>query len=422
MQSLLAELRRAVAAVWARVLALLQSLFGVASGGGGGASGAGGTGGASWTTGVLGLAALLVVIYHFTARWTPPTNDECLYPYGGRLPELMPFLKFLGVYGVNLFFLISGFVMIMTLERCGGLVDFIVRRASRLWPTMLVCATLTTLIMNGSRIFQRFESIRGWEVRPLEYLASIFFVDPNLIGRLLRIEGLQWVDGVYWTLWVEVRFYALVAVVFWLCGSTRRFAWGWLAVEATSLLAIILEAVQSPWTHWTLKLILQPDYLSWFTIGIAAYFYWHGKVTLPVALMALISLLGLIALGVTQHTGNLARVLILDAAILATFAVVIFRTPLANVFRMRWAVILGLASYPLYMFHEQAGVTLMNALTDWHVPLLLIPFAVVAGLVGVAIAMHHLVELPAKAILLAIGIPLAKKAEARLPWLRFRRA
>jgi hypothetical protein len=62
MQSLLVELRRAVAAVWARVLALLQSLFGVASGGGGG--GAGTSGGASWTTGVLGLAALLVAVHH----------------------------------------------------------------------------------------------------------------------------------------------------------------------------------------------------------------------------------------------------------------------------------------------------------------------------------------------------------------------
>ena len=62
MQSLLAELRRALAAVWHRVLELLQSLFGVASGRGGAGPSAGG--GASWTTGVQGLAALLVAVHH----------------------------------------------------------------------------------------------------------------------------------------------------------------------------------------------------------------------------------------------------------------------------------------------------------------------------------------------------------------------
>jgi len=372
--------------------------------------------------GMRGLAALLVVIYHFTARWTPPTNDECLYPYGSGLHDQWPGLKMLSPFGVNLFFLISGFVMIMTLERCKGLVDFVVRRASRLWPTMLLCCTLTTLLVNGSGIFRRFETIRGWEVTPLEYVCSILFVEPNFIGRLVRIEGLQWVDGVYWTLWVEVRFYALVAVVFWLCGSTRRFAWGWLVIEALSLLVLILGAIESPGAHWTLKLMLQPDYLSWFTLGIAAFYYWHAKVSLPVVLMVVLATIGLLVLAVTRSGQELGRVLALDVAILATFATVILRTRLANVFRMRWAVILGLASYPLYMFHEQSGIVIMNALADRHVPVLVIPFLVVAGLIGVAIAIHHLVELPAKTILLGIGIPLANKVESRLPGLRFRRA
>lgn len=372
--------------------------------------------------GMRGLAALLVVVYHFTARWTPPTNAECLYPYGAGLYEQLPWLRFLGAYGVNLFFLISGFVMVMTLERSSGLPDFIVRRASRLWPTMLVCATLTTLFVNGSGITHRFATTAGWTVKPADYLLSVCFIDPAFIGRILRIDGLTWVDGVYWTLWIEVRFYALVAVVFWLAGSARRFAWGWLAVEALSLLVLVLSARESPWAHWTAKLILQPDYLSWFTIGIAAFFYWHGRVTLPVILMAILALIGLVVLATTHLLGTTAESLALEVAVLSTFALIILRTPLAELFRMRWAVVLGMASYPLYMFHEKVGIVFMNALADARMPVAVIPVVVVGGLIAVALTIHRYVELPAKSALLRSWLPLAERIEARLPGLAFARA
>ncbi|MDP3459295.1 MAG: acyltransferase family protein, partial [Hyphomonas sp.] len=125
--------------------------------------------------GLRGIAAVLVVIYHFTARWTERENGESLYPHGDGLLEALPFVNLLGLYGVSLFFLISGFVIIMTLERSTGIADFAVRRASRLWPTMIVCATLTTLLISLSGIHLRFESIAEWEIQPIEYLSSIVF-------------------------------------------------------------------------------------------------------------------------------------------------------------------------------------------------------------------------------------------------------
>jgi len=72
-----------------------------------------------------GIAAVAVVLYHFTYRF-------------GELYEFQtppPFQVTLGQYGVQLFFIISGFVIFMTLNRTRRPLDFVVSRFSRLHPT-----------------------------------------------------------------------------------------------------------------------------------------------------------------------------------------------------------------------------------------------------------------------------------------------
>ena len=98
--------------------------------------------------GLRALAILAVMAFHYTMRWTPPQAREDLYPYHGafnHLPILGPMLDY-GWAGVELFFVVSGFVICMTLERSSGLWDFFRRRLARLWPAMLVCASITMLV------------------------------------------------------------------------------------------------------------------------------------------------------------------------------------------------------------------------------------------------------------------------------------
>lgn len=45
--------------------------------------------------GLRGIAAVLVVVYHFTARWTERENGESLYPYGDGLLEALPLINLL---------------------------------------------------------------------------------------------------------------------------------------------------------------------------------------------------------------------------------------------------------------------------------------------------------------------------------------
>ena len=84
-----------------------------------------------------GIAAVAVLGYHFTTRY-----QEQIGHVGGMPADLS-----VGRYGVHLFFLISGFVIFMTLERTRTVADFAVSRFSRLFPGYWAALSLTSLVV-----------------------------------------------------------------------------------------------------------------------------------------------------------------------------------------------------------------------------------------------------------------------------------
>ena len=80
-----------------------------------------------------GFAAACVVIYHFTHRY----ND--MFQHSFHVPHWLHY----GNLGVQLFFIISGFVIFLTLNRTQKATDFIVSRLSRLYPAYWVAIALT---------------------------------------------------------------------------------------------------------------------------------------------------------------------------------------------------------------------------------------------------------------------------------------
>src|SRR5215469_13528545 len=100
-----------------------------------------GSGRIAYVDGLRCAAILLVLLYHYFARWTYPLSGDSLYPYGGYFAGW--WIAKYGYYGVELFFAISGFVITLTLERCSSFYEFAVRRFARLWPAMPICSVLT---------------------------------------------------------------------------------------------------------------------------------------------------------------------------------------------------------------------------------------------------------------------------------------
>ena len=376
--------------------------------------------------GMRGAAALAVVVYHFFARWAEPLNEVTLYPHGNILFYL-PGLAYLADFGILLFFIISGFVIMMTLEHSSGFPDFVGRRVARLWPAMLVCATFSTLIINGSGIAFHYPGLARWEVTLLEYISSIFFLPPEHVSALLGRSPAQWVEGVYWTLWVEVRFYALIALTF-LLSSRSWFVWIWAALQALSTVLDAAHTIDPGLGQrlGVLNLILQPKYLAWFSLGLCGYLLWSGRCTtlvLGIILLAVIAIgmgeLLTLRNGAPSLTPAALNLTVVYGLVCTLFVLFVIRSRIVAMLNWRPLVVIGLASYPLYLFHELPGMAALKYASELGLPPWLGVSLAISAVIATALLVHKLVESPAKRAIIGFWRPRAWALERRFAWLRF---
>ncbi|MBR8243087.1 acyltransferase family protein [Burkholderia multivorans] len=153
------------------------------------------------------VAAIAVVFFHYAFRGYAADDLTTMH-----YPALEPVAQY-GFLGVHLFFMISGFVILMTAGD-GSLKRFIASRASRLLPASWVCCTITflvTLAIGRERFVVTWPQYRV----NMATLGGGFGAHPN--------------DGAYWSLGAELRFYRLVGILL-ILGQIRRaerwlFAW-----------------------------------------------------------------------------------------------------------------------------------------------------------------------------------------------------
>lgn len=133
-----------------------------------------------------GIAALMVVFFHFTL---------------GR-PEAKLGFK-LGTTGVDLFFIISGFVIFMSLTKVKTSLDFVINRVSRLYPTYWTCVTFTFILLSINSIYL----YKGaGQIDLIQYLGNM-----TMFQFYLKIPDL---DGPYWTMIIEMIFYIGILFLF----------------------------------------------------------------------------------------------------------------------------------------------------------------------------------------------------------------
>ena len=345
--------------------------------------------------GLRAVAILAVMGFHYAVRWTPPHSDTDLYPYHGffmHVPFVGTVLNY-GWAGVELFFVISGFVICMTLERCSGIWDFARRRLARLWPAMLVCAAITMAVAQFGPA--------QWKVGPLSFLSSILFIEPSLFGDWFGVDHLGWVDGVYWTLWIEVRFYIMAAILFAL--FRKRFLPALTVVTVVSFLAGV-RVLHYPHRDWAWLLLL-PTFLPYFTFGVGLFrFNGSRKLTIEAAAAMLISTLIIFAQGwlcFDYPTGGPIGFAFVNALILSAFVLFALGSPLVRPFGCRPLAKLGEASYSLYLIHSVVGIVLIELLSKvipWPVALVL----VTAAMIALSLALFRWVEGPGKRLILRL--------------------
>lgn len=273
-----------------------------------------------------GLAALAVVGYHYTTLY-----DQLYGHTGGSLPSLA-----FGNYGVHLFFLISGYVIFMTLERTRNAMDFVVSRFSRLFP-----AYWTAIVISAAVVYTI-----GMPSQRLPWRDVV--LDFTMIQEVLGGEHL---DGSYWTLGVELFFYAQMLLWFVL-GQLRHIRWiivGWL------LLAIGYGWATTHGLHfsWLLREVLILRHIPFFALGIL-FHRLHANAHAPDRRID-IALIGLTLVAIAVAYAPVLFVVAL--ACTAIFA--LFVGGQLGGLRLRPFVFLGAISYSLYLLHQAIGFSLI---------------------------------------------------------------
>jgi peptidoglycan/LPS O-acetylase OafA/YrhL len=317
------------------------------------------------------LAASLVMVYHLGFLiWA----SEPYHPGLGGFPVdyegLAPFAAS-GWVGVQIFFVISGLVIVYSAEGATAF-RFFRGRFLRLVPAVWICATITALVLflYGGGPFSGVELAKAW-------LKSVTFYP---------IGG--WIDGVYWTLGVEISFYALVFAVI-ACGAFHRIeaVIGGVGLASASFLFLSLALRRALTEHdaaWAAALDAAPyhrlimlsllQHGCFFALGAFIRFAGAGGLTLGRAacLLTFISA-GIVEIRSTTYGGNwqspfavqpIVPITIWLSFLVATVAAVHWNDLLTAKGR-RFARILrevGLATYPLYLVHQYVGYVVIDVL------------------------------------------------------------
>lgn len=310
-----------------------------------------------------GAAAASVVLFHLTTRFTE------LYH-----PAQLPSWQFSsGYYGVNLFFIISGFVIFMTLDRTRRPMDFVVSRFSRLFPAYWCAIALTFTITHVLGLPGKTVSI-GTAFANLAMVHGLFYV-PH-------------VDGVYWTLEVELLFYFGMYLLF-RSGRLDRVFEAMLALLALRLVYVLFARVFGVDLSWTLSRLLILEYLPWFALGVATYRLAHPSPTLPVRRCLVLAGAALLTLLVADSPFVAGLGL---ALLLLVYAAVSGRLPWLRHTALVW---FGTIAYPLYLLHENIGWSIQLRALAMGLPTDVAVVIAALAAVALAAALHSLVERPA---------------------------
>jgi peptidoglycan/LPS O-acetylase OafA/YrhL len=308
------------------------------------------------------LSILAVALFHYTYFFNEPDSTPAMYPYGSFYGGLFAY----GFYGVEFFFCISGFVISYTLENTDSYGSFWKNRLIRLMPPMLLCSLTTfclSLAFDNKHLFPYAHDASG-------FLPSLTFTKPEL-WRMIISRRLQYIDLVYWSLWVEMQFYIVAAALFYV--NKRTF------LRNIVIFALVLNLLNWIPTSFMLepagyhvpgflqqKLIKAYQYsrifdlrfyISWFAMG--AFFH-------QLFIKRTINFLSFTGIGIflifanQLYLSNPWPAKVIFVTVILLFLAMIYKRDLLSFLdkRLLWRV--GALSYTIYLIHSGVGLLFIN--------------------------------------------------------------
>lgn len=298
------------------------------------------------------IAAFSVMMYHYTFMFYHRGNSYLDFP-------LFRFLFHYGYLGVDLFFIISGFVIALSAEG-KSFKDFTISRMTRLYPVLWISVTITGVIF-----FLFAPSVGEKAVSFPMYLANLTML-PSLFHQ-------GQIDGSYWSLIVELKFYAFIGLLLLLGFFTF--------INEGALFGSLLLFVSAFFFG------LPTNYSSYFLAGILFYCIykrglsvWHLAVLpflLAVSLKYAASLAPSLSAGYQYPFDPQIIQLYIFSLYTLFFLIATKKVELSD---RKVYKTLGAITYPLYLLHQEIGrlfykIAKVNGLNHW------VAFFVVTGVV-----------------------------------------
>ncbi len=275
------------------------------------------------------VAALLVVLTHASSSLL---RDRSVIP-----------LEF-GQYGVDLFFVISGFIMYFTTARSSvTALDFWIKRGLRIWPLYFMLTTIALAM--GIFLKGKVNSFSG---SPTEYIMSLLFI-PYLNSMTGDIKPLI---GQGWTLDYEVFFYAIFGLTLF---AGRAFR---LAICCCVLLGFATAGLFLRNPGPILETYTNPIILEFIWGMIVAYAVSIERRCIPILLwtvlpvaFALTAVSAVYGIGNTMEIFAPGRSIVIGIPCMALVLVAVLVEERGRVPRWSFPLLVGEASYSLYLAH-----------------------------------------------------------------------
>jgi peptidoglycan/LPS O-acetylase OafA/YrhL len=292
------------------------------------------------------LAALSVVLYHYFFRgYAADSMTNLSFHNIGQI------FKY-GYLGVDLFFIISGFVISLSISH-GSISKFAISRISRLYPIYWISVSMTFIItlMLGAPNFHNYFDQFLWNLTMFQ-----------------NYMGVENIDGVYWSLFVEMKFYIFIIGTCLIVNKIKT-----IKLDYFIYIWLILTLLYIPLNRYsiirTLNTYLIFSWSSYFIAGMVFYQIYKSKLSVRYVLLLsvsyIISLYHAVSklpdMGMKYNT-TFSPIIVVSVITLSYLLILLISLGKLNIINLSRFAKLGLLTYPLYLLHQNIGFIIFNNL------------------------------------------------------------
>jgi peptidoglycan/LPS O-acetylase OafA/YrhL len=325
------------------------------------------------------IAALAVVLYHYT--FLGEENPS----YNPLVFSRISLVTRYGYLGVGLFFIISGYVVLLSAQ--GKTVrQFFASRVTRLYPAYWAACTLTFLV----KAIWGKSTIVGLDMSPsLQATVGQYLYNMTMLQDLFGVAN---IDGPYWSLAIEITFYFLISILlaYKLLPHIDWFLAAWLIYAGLPHL---------PYAGPLFTTLFIRGHAPYFIAGMLFYLMQQPKGRTLWRYLLLFGAYVLVVRSSIQNANDISSnyhllmsplvATLLNTSFFIIFFLIIFRK--LNLSQFTWLTWLGALTYPLYLIHSDIAFIVFHYAQHTYSKYLLVGVMLVI-MILVAYLIHTQVE------------------------------